>query len=103
MVTGIQFWVTDYMVTFLHADPNAVVAAFALASLTGPTAGVFFGGWVVDKRGGYKDETGHSTVIALECCVIFGMCALAAAIVTVAVRSFIGAIIALWLVLFCGG
>ena len=43
-MTGIQFWVTDYLVTFLGADPNAVVVGFALASLTGPTAGVFFGG-----------------------------------------------------------
>lgn len=44
VVTGIQFWVTDYLVTFLDADPNVVVAGFALSSLTGPTAGVFFGG-----------------------------------------------------------
>lgn len=128
MVTGIQFWVTDYLVTFLGADPNAVVVGFALASLTGPTAGVFFGGtlrshalaaagvppahlcvwpclagWVVDKRGGYKDETGHSTVIALECCVLFGVCALVCSILTVLFRDFLAVIAALWLVLFFGG
>ena len=60
-------------------------------------------GWVVDKRGGYKDETGHSTVIALECCVLFGVCALVCSILTVLFRDFLAVIAALWLVLFFGG
>jgi len=60
-------------------------------------------GWVVDKRGGYKDESGRSTVIALQCCVIFGTCALVAAIGTIFANDFAAAIAALWLVLFFGG
>lgn len=103
VVTGIQFWITDYLVTQLGADPPSVVIAFALTSLTAPTAGVFFGGWAVDKVGGYKDSTGRSMCMALRCCVSFGSAALFFALLTCFMETLVSVITTLWFVLFWGG
>lgn len=50
VVTGIQFWVTDYLTAApelggLGADKGTVLVAFSVTILTAPTAGVIFGGW----------------------------------------------------------
>ena len=63
MVTGVQFWVTDYLTLSvdeggLGQPLGTVVICFSLCSLTGPTAGVFMGGAIVDKMGGYQDRDG---------------------------------------------
>ena len=42
--------------------------------------GVVFGGWLVDRMGGYKDESGEAVCTALKVCSWFGVGALAAAI-----------------------
>ena len=51
--TGIQFWLTDYFVNVLHCDQTAVYIAYAVISITGPTIGCGFGGFVISKIGGY--------------------------------------------------
>jgi hypothetical protein len=63
VVTGVQFWVTDYLTLSvdeggLGQPLGTVVICFSLCSLTGPTAGVFMGGAIVDKMGGYQDRDG---------------------------------------------
>jgi MFS family permease len=103
VVTGIQYWITDYMVKVLNCDPHFVIIGFAITSLTGPVLGVFFGGWVIDKTGGYKDSSGKSIVNALKICSIFGGLALVfsfpAAFATDGWTVFITG----WFVLFWGG
>jgi hypothetical protein len=69
-VTGVQFWGTSYMMVALGTSPTLVHALFVLVAATGPTAGVFFGGWCIDVLGGYKGAT--QRVTALELCSIFG-------------------------------
>jgi MFS family permease len=102
VVTGIQFWVTAYMINVLGAAQIDVQTAFAITSLTGPLAGVFFGGWLVDKMGGYKEDQ-SATANTLKTCLVFGVGALIFAIMTAFVPNFIGGIIGIWLVLFFGG
>jgi MFS family permease len=103
VVTGIQFWITDYLVRDIGSDPAAVVAGFAITSLTAPTAGVFFGGWLIDRMGGYKDDSGQSAFVTLRVCCLFGLGAVAAAIPAAVVREFGGIMASVWLVLFFGG
>ena len=108
VVTGIQFWVTDYMTTpvsegGIGIDAGLVVLSFSLSSLTGPTAGVFFGGWYIDRMGGYKDETGAAAAGTLKRCTVFGALALAFAIPAAFLSSFWPIQIAMWWVLFFGG
>ena len=57
VVTGIQFWITDYLHEVVGEPKEKVLTAFAITSCTGPALGVVFGGWLVDRMGGYKDES----------------------------------------------
>ena len=54
IVTGIQFWITKYLIEILNADQLVVNITFSLISITAPLSGVLFGGTVSDKYGGYK-------------------------------------------------
>ena len=108
VVTGIQFWVTDYMTTPVEEggvgiDAALVVLSFSISSLTAPTAGVFFGGWYIDAHGGYKDQTGEAAAATLRRCTVFGALALAFAVPAAFLRSFWPIQIAMWFVLFWGG
>ena len=57
---------------YISADKQFVVYGFALTSITGPTLGVFFGGYIIDRQGGYQDDTGKSVVMALRTICLFG-------------------------------
>lgn len=43
VVTGIQFWISDYLREELHASREKVYIWFAICSITAPTSGVIFG------------------------------------------------------------
>ena len=69
-VTGVQYWGTSYMTVALGAPLPLVHFLFVVCAATGPTAGVFFGGWCVDLVGGYRGA--KQRVVAMELCSIFG-------------------------------
>ena len=102
VVTGIQFWTVSYMINVLGAALLDVQVAFAISSITGPLLGVFFGGWLVDKMGGYKED-GMATANTLLTCNIFGLGAILCAIPAAFVPSFVGCVCLIWLILFFGG
>jgi MFS transporter, Spinster family, sphingosine-1-phosphate transporter len=102
VVTGIQFWTASYMINVIGAKQFDVQIAFTISSLTGPLLGVLFGSWLVDKMGGYKEDT-SATANTLMTCNLFGMGAVACAIPAAFVQSFAGAVTCIWLILFFGG
>jgi len=100
-VTGVQYWGTSYMTVALGAPVELVNTMFILCAATGPTFGVFFGGWCVDKRGGYK---GHEArVRALEMCSTFGFVACSLAVTISFAETIWTFTPLLWLLLFFGG
>ncbi|KAL8442188.1 hypothetical protein Emed_007386 [Eimeria media] len=78
VVTGIQFWVTEFLVSVLHFQKLSVVALSTFCFLTAPTSGVWFGGYVCDLCGGYRG--GGQQRVAVRVTTLF-----AAALVPVAV------------------
>lgn len=70
VVTGVQFWGTSYLLLALQAPRPLVNSLFILCAASAPTSGVFFGGWAIDRCGGYKGA--KQRVAALELCTIFG-------------------------------
>lgn len=54
VVTGIQFWFSDYMITEMGIDKQVVFTWFGIVSITGPILGVFVGGQITTALGGYK-------------------------------------------------
>lgn len=53
VVTGIQFWFSDYMITEMGVDKSVVFTWFGIVSITGPILGVFLGGKLTTALGGY--------------------------------------------------
>lgn len=54
VVTGIQFWFSDFLITVMNLEKEKVFTIFGFVSISGPVFGVVFGGWVSSKLGGYN-------------------------------------------------
>jgi sugar phosphate permease len=105
-VEGIRYWVVLYRTEVFHDDLSTVVASFTLVSSTAPILGMFLGGGVIDRAGGYRSKEGVAR--SLRILMFFSMCAgpsAAAMLVgdlgtTSSLRFFAAAV---WLLLFFGG
>lgn len=78
VVTGIQVWVTSYIVIVIGKKQADVTPAFGVTSITAPILGVFAGGSFIDKIGGYKGDS--AMALTLKWCCVFACCAAGAAI-----------------------
>mmetsp|Transcript_5092 Transcript_5092/g.12342 ORF Transcript_5092/g.12342 Transcript_5092/m.12342 type:complete len:793 (-) Transcript_5092:104-2482(-) len=101
VVTGIQYWATDYLETELNGDEKIVRLQFMLTSATAPVAGVIFGGWFVEFIGGYKGREQRRK--ALGWCLFFGSLACVASVFVTLVSNTWFAAALLWILLFFGG
>lgn len=54
VVTGIQYWLPDYIKTILLIPQGTVTLYFAVTSLSAPIGGVIVGGIATSKLGGYN-------------------------------------------------
>ena len=97
VITGIQFWISDYLRTVLGQEKDKVFMSFALISITGPTSGVVIGGTVLDRLGGYTGKD------ALDFCLVCGTLASLAALPVPFLNHFMTICVLLWLVMFFGG
>ena len=100
-VTGVQFWGTKYLTVVLRAPLPLVSTLFILCAATGPTLGVFVGGWLVDRLGGYKGA--HQRVVALELCSTFGVLAFVFSLPLTFLSNIFAVVGLLWVVLLFGG
>ena len=101
-------WVTDYLTLpvaegGMGIDQGLVVISFSVCSLTGPTLGVFFGGWIIDRQGGYKCDTGKAAMDTLQTCSYFGIGAVGCALPTAFGTNYWFIMTTMWFVLFFGG
>jgi len=101
VVTGIQYWATDYLESELNGNEKVVRGQFLLTSATAPVAGVIFGGWFVEYIGGYKSTAQRRKAIGW--CLVFGILASVAAVFVTAVYNTWEATALLWVLLFFGG
>lgn len=54
VVTGIQYWLPDYMTNILQSDQATVSWYYSFLSFTAPISGVVVSGIVTAKLGGYN-------------------------------------------------
>jgi MFS family permease len=99
-VTGVQYWGTTYLSVTLNAPLPLVNLLFILCAATGPTLGVFFGGWFIDVIGGYRGM--RQRTAALELCCMFGFFGCCFAIPVTLFNDVYFAVGFLWAVLFMG-
>ena len=97
VLTGIQYWFSDYLITELKADPNTVYISYGVISITGPVIGVIAGGNVTSALGGYKSKK------ALYVTCLLAFVCLSCAIPIAFVDDYITVVVLLWFLLFAGG
>ena len=99
IVTGIQFWITKYLIEILEVEPIVVNIIFSIISITAPLSGVLFGGTISDKYGEYK---GKNETKALQMCSAFGLLTLFFGIPLGFMFRIIYLSVLLWAFLFFG-
>ena len=62
VVTGIQFWISDYMQEVIHFNSSETYIIYAIVCISSPTLGVLTGGILIQYLGGY------TTGKALDAC-----------------------------------
>jgi MFS family permease len=72
-VEGIRYWVVLYRTEVFHEELSTVVAAFTLVSSTAPILGMFFGGGLIDRCGGYRTKEGVAR--SMRILMGFSLCA----------------------------
>ena len=97
IVTGIQYWVSDYMISVLEVEESIVFTTFGIISITGPVLGVVVGGNVTTSFGGCSAKKS-----LYLCCGIAAGCLVCAAPIPF-VTNFPLFITLLWFLLFFGG
>ena len=104
VVTGVQYWATDYLIAVQGGSRYVVMSLFVVTSATAPILGVFAGGWIIDNLvGGYKGSLQRRR--ATRCCVAFGLAANAFGIPATfgPHGSIVYVVVCLWGLLFFGG
>jgi len=97
VVTGLQFWISEYLIVTLVNDRGVVFAAFSIVSITAPTLGVMIGGHVSTSLGGYTGK--H----ALQYCLVVAILGTVVAMPIPYFDSLWIIIPLLWLLFFFGG
>ena len=97
IVTGIQYWISDYMITELEQSESVVFTSFGIVTITGPVLGVVVGGNIITRFGGYNTR---KTLILTCATAIF---CLGVAIPVPFVNNFPLFLTLLWFLLFFGG
>lgn len=101
VVTGIQYWVKAFLEEVIGSDGSVVGIAFVFVSATAPTGGVIFGGWLIDRLGGYGGPVQILKTLRINASL--GACAVACCLAILFMDSLAPIMTLIWLLLFSGG
>ena len=97
VITGIQYWITDYLINRLNQPESTVFITFGVVSISAPILGVIVGGNITTYLGGYL--TKNSLYVS---CVSAFLCLCCSAPIPF-IMNFYVVIVLLWFLLFFGG
>lgn len=97
VVTGVQFWLPDYLQNVHNVDAHTASIYFSITSLSAPILGVIIGGVIITHLGGYNTPKAQKTLI------ISGVCAVICGLPVPFMPEFYQTGILIWLLLFFGG
>lgn len=99
VVTGIQFWLPEYLTNVIVHDPDDVAVYITIMMLSSPISGVAVGGLVTSYCGGYNKRNGQKVQL-----VFGGMAVLfILPIPFLSHGEFVAAAMCFWFLLFFGG
>lgn len=99
VVTGVQYWIPDYLQNEIGVSAHTTSLYFSVTSLSAPISGVIVGGIVVSKCGGYNTRKSHKLLLVVA--VFAVLSALPVPFIKRGQFYFIGT--CCWLLLFFGG
>ena len=97
IITGIEFWITDYMRKILKQEDSKIFISFSIICLTSPTSGVLIGGFLIEKLGGYQNNKKAIDLILKSSIISFGF-----GIFLPIFNNFIIFLILMWFTIFFG-
>jgi hypothetical protein len=97
IVTGIQFWISDYMINIMKVEEGKVFITFAIVCITAPTLGVLAGGYLIEQLGGYTDK--RALLMCHKLAIVSACCGLPLPFIS----NFFLFTVLMWLLLFFGG
>jgi len=97
VVTGIQFWITDYMVKVLKLDTQLANILFMIVCISAPTLGVISGGNFIEKLAGSDDKR------SIEACYKLSIMAAVSGAPLPFINNYVIFVLLMWLLLFFGG
>ena len=97
IITGIEFWITDYMRKILKKEDSKIFISFSIICLTSPTCGVLIGGYLIEKLGGYTNNN-KTLQILLKSSIISFCCG----ILLPLINNFWLFLILIWFTIFFG-
>ena len=68
IITGVQYWLSDYLQVVLNVPSDFVYYYFAFTCLSAPLLGVSIGGIVIGSVGGYNDPRAYLICLATGAC-----------------------------------
>lgn len=96
VISGIQYWITNYFVQVLDVNERDTNIYFALTCITSPILGALASGKISHSFGGYESPK------AIPTCIFYGLIAIAASLPFPFVNDYRICILLIWIVLFCG-
>jgi len=97
IITGLQYWMSDYFIVVLGQDETVVFITFSIMSITGPVVGVVVGGNITSCYGGYRAKKSILATLIMACfCIV-------SAVPIPFLNDFKTAVMCAWLLLFFGG
>ena len=96
IITGIQFWISDYMIFVLNANQQQVFISFSIVCVTAPVLGIAYGGYAIQMVGGF------TSIHAIDKCLIFAIIAAVFGVLSTFIFSFFPFVVLIWLLLFFG-
>ena len=97
VVTGIQFWISDYMQEIMLIPPKKVYIIYFSVCISAPTLGVLLGGLFIQYLGGYNNNK------SLDVCFKITILALISAFFLPLTNYILVFVFFMWLLLFFGG
>ena len=97
VVTGIQFWISDYMQEVMNIPSSKVYIIFSIVCISAPTLGVLSGGLFIQYLGGYTNKK------ALDACFKISIVAAGCGIFLPLFDIPVFFVTFMWLLLFFGG
>ena len=96
VISGIQYWITNYFVKVLGVNEKDANIYFALTCITSPILGALVSGKISLGFGGYESPK------AIPTCIFYGLIAISASLPFPFVDNYKICILLIWIVLFCG-